>query len=178
MEIEFTNQKNDYLIFQLWQVSKSQRTKNRRIRNRFAIPVILIVIGIQAAILNYTLYFILSVTTSLAWFILYPYYFRWLYINHYSRHIDEYYKNIVNKTGRIKITDEYLESNDEGGSSKILLPEIKFIEEIGSHFFVQLKSGLTLILPKDRIDSINDFIGLIENKTGLKKVKNLDWKWK
>ena len=114
------------------------------------------------------------------WFFFSTFYQRWIYKKYYSKFIDENYKDRIGEISKIGIEEDMLKIENNSNNGNINLSEVGSIEEISSHVFLNLKSKISIILPKKMAgeENIAKFIEEIENKTGIKRIKNLEWRWK
>lgn len=182
MIINYQLEANDFLQYQLYTASKSERIKKKRLRNKIVIPLIYVVFvafylyakDISGAII----FLILGVLC----FFLYSFWERRHYIKHYEGFIKENYKNRFHKIVNIVFGNDFISSKDDSGSEvKIATSEIEEINEISSSIFIKLNIGNSLILPKDKIQNADDLILYLKELTNSLNIKyNIenDWKWK
>ena len=77
--------------------------------------------------------------------------------------------------------DNQIELSDRSGESKVNLSEISGINETGEYFYLRMRTGESLIVPKHKIDSIDVVrkkLVLLAEKLGVKFTSELDWRWK
>ncbi|MBZ4034337.1 hypothetical protein K6T82_06150 [Flavobacterium sp. 17A] len=182
MVIRYQLNANDFLQYQLYTASKSERIKKKRTRNKIIIPLI------YAAFVLFDLYkedtqgAIIFSAIGVLWFLLYPYWERRHYTKHYESFIKENYQNRFYKDIVIEFDHDFLLSKDiSGGEVKMATSEIEEINEISSVILIKLKLGNSLILPKDKIQNLDDVIPFLkELANGLNVKYNIenDWKWK
>ncbi|MDH8701316.1 hypothetical protein M2138_000657 [Dysgonomonadaceae bacterium PH5-43] len=161
MKLEFTIDEQDFLDFQLLTASQSGRIK-RKMRSAW-IFLTLFFVGIS--ILNFY-YNYHSVTSSVIFGIFavvcglfYPRYFWWKYKKSYQTHIKDNYKNRFGETEYIEFRENVIFTKDKIGEGTINISEIDRVDETEKHFFVQIKTGVALIIPKYKItnpDEVRD----------------------
>ncbi len=177
MKLEYVIEENDFLDFQLFTASKSKRINKKKKNGWLLLTISAIVMGIYFYMnqnMLMTIYFgIVSLTCGL----FYPKYFKWRYKKHYKAYINENYSKRFGLIEIIEINDNYILSKDKIGEGKIKLSEIETINETGNHFFLKVSTGMSLIIPKDRINNPNKVRSEFE-KLGLKINNELNWKWK
>ena len=180
MEIEFSAEKEDFLVHQLFVSSRSKYTLSRRKRNRILIPVLYLAMAGLLYALNMKAASIIFAIVAVLWFFLYPLYSRWLYKRHYARHIDEHYKGQIGKKGKLSVTEEHIGLVNEASDSKVKLSEVKNIFELPAHFLIQLESGVSLVIPKEKVasDLLCKFIEKLEEFTKMKRKDETNWKWR
>lgn len=182
MIISYQLNANDFLQYQLYTASKSERIKKKRRRNKIIVPLIYIVFvafylyskDIKGAVIFFTL--------GCLWFFLYSFWERRHYIKHYEGFIKENYNNRFYKDIIFEFGHDLISSKDISGSEvKIATSEIDEINEISSSIFIKLNIGNSLILPKDKIQNIDDvipFLRELANSLNVKYNIENDWKWK
>ena len=176
MKIEYLIQEEDFLKYQLFTASKSERI-NRKKRNGW--------IGLTIGSLLFALYFYNSDKDFLTYYfvvvamitgLFYPKYFKWRYKKHYRTYIKENYKNRFNERAQLEFTPEYIESKDKTGEGKIKTSELKEISETSDHFFVKLSTGMSLIIPKKEFSDLNQLRGQLE-QLNIPIKDELNWEW-
>ena len=176
MTLEYKISQQDFLDFQLFTASKSERI-NKKKRNGW----ILLTLG---SILI-ALYFYLNQNNAMAIYfaliaiacgLFYPKYFKWRYKKHYKTYIEENYSKRFDQVEILQINDDSILSKDRTGEGKMNLSEIEKIDETGNHFFLKLSTGFSLIIPKKGLDHPDElrkrFRGL-----GLTLNDETNWKW-
>jgi len=156
MTIEYKIDENDFLTHQLFLASKSDRIKKKRDKNKIIIPIIYFALGVFFLVKNENLVaFILFSLVGFLWYFFYPIWERRHYINHYKGFIKENYKGKVNLMATIVFNNEFIIAKDQASESKVFTTEVLEIVEISSAIYVRLKSGQSIILPKDKITNFD-----------------------
>ncbi|MBI5539056.1 MAG: hypothetical protein HY951_03290 [Bacteroidia bacterium] len=172
--------KDDFLRYHLYTVSKSRKTKFKRIRSWILLTISFLLFGLilsesEDKFLMYYFYCFGLITL-----IFYPFYNSWYYKRHYKKHIVEHYKNKIGIECEISFNEEYLFSKDNVGEGKIKLSEIEVITEILENLFIKINSGDTIIISK-KIPEYNLFNEVLKEVSMDNKIpwnKELDWKWR
>lgn len=177
MTLEYKIDEQDFLDFQLFTASKSDRI-NKKKRNGW----ILLTIGsIVVALYFYlnenvamTIYFGL---VAIACGLFYPKYFKWKYKKHYKTYIKENYSKRFGQIEALEINNDYIFSKDKTGEGKINISEIERVDETDNHFFLKISTGLSLIIPKKELENVDE---LRENfkEIGLTVNNETNWTWK
>lgn len=180
MKIEYALDKKDFLIHQLFAASQSQRIKRKRMRNWLLPPALYIAAGLLLMFLLTITYLFAFACIALVWLLFYPFYARYLYRQHYARHIDEHYKNRIGRRATLEFDEKALVITDESSESKLQYSEIAGITGITSHIFIGLKTDASIIIPRDKIatDDLGNVIALLTEKTGVRYTDIGNWKWK
>jgi hypothetical protein len=110
----------------------------------------------------------------------YPIYQKYRYKKHFSKFIAENYQYRFGKECVIDFQPDFIYSKDITGESTINTKEIFQISEINTHFFMKLKSGEALIIPKALVPEktfLLDLTAIFQNPDIVIN-KELDWQWK
>ena len=176
-----TLDENDYLTYQLYIASKTPRIRKTRIRSwifttiTFALLAFLFFRSDNSFL---TIYFLIAAGLSLIFF---PVYSRWRYKNHYLKHIKETYKNRFGLECSLTITDDSITTQDKTGEVRINTSEIEEINEIRDFYFLKSKSGVSIIISKNKsenIETIEKAIKLLIQNKNIRHNIDLEWKWK
>jgi hypothetical protein len=177
MKLEINLSKDDFLQHQLYKASKRRTIKIQRLRNSIILSAFIIFLGIYAYIqTKYISFIFFFCVASVIEFLTYPLYLRILYKRHYSKFINENYKNKIENKFSLEILNGFIISKDSESKSelKIDIKEIKEIVEIKKNYFIVLDGISSVILPKNT--ETNDFINNIINNYNIGLNKELNWK--
>ncbi|MGY5353468.1 YcxB family protein [Wenyingzhuangia sp. IMCC45467] len=178
MNINFQLTNSDFLEYQLYNSSKSPSHKKKRFKSRIIVPVIYLFFGLYLANVNDDNGIgIKFAGIGILWFVIYPTYSKWRYKKHFQKHIEENYKNRINKSVEIKFKEDFIYTKDFTSESKINSAELKEFIETKKHFFIKLTTELSLIVPKHSIESIVEFKKKLTD-LGVEYKNELNWKWK
>ena len=181
MTIDYEIDETDFLTYQLFVASKSDRIKKKRQRSKVILPLIYIAFGLLFLFQDKVSLAILFFIIGLLWFLIYPIYERRHYIKHYKGFIKENYKYRLGRTAFLEFNNEYILAKDNGSESKILTTELEEICEIPTSIFVKLKGGQSFILPKDKIDDFDKVKARLKELADHLKIKYNNeekWEWK
>ncbi|MGA9639022.1 YcxB family protein [Flavobacterium sp.] len=181
MKIQYALNENDFLEHQLFTASKTERINKQR--RKSWIMVTFSFFALSILFLNnenrFLLYYFLGF--GVISLIFYPLYQRNHYKRHYRNFIKETYKNRFNETATLIFEEDYIETNDLSGETKIYYSAFEETNEIKDYYFLKLKTGGSIIIPKMKIDNIENFkieLNRISEKYNLKNNVELNWKWK
>ena len=177
MTINYQLTNSDFLEYQLYTSSKSELHKKRRFRSRIIIPIIYLVLGLFANQSGKFGIGIAFVIFGILWFVFYPLYSKWRYKNHFKKHVEENYKNRINKPVEIDFDENSVNAKDFTSESKINGTELKELIETKNHFFIKLTTDLSLIVPKHSVENQTEFKKRV-TELGAEYVDELNWKWK
>ena len=119
---------------------------------------------------------IVFVAVAIFWYAMYPLYAQWRYKRYFEKHVEENYKNRINKPVELIIDENAVNAKDFTSESKINGSELKELIETKNHFFIKLTSDLSLIVPKHSVEDQPEFKKLL-TELGAKYVDELDWEW-
>lgn len=183
MKISYQIKEGDYLTHQLYTVSKSKPIRRKRLLFWLIAPI-------AYASFGYISYFQLRqydvgmVMGGLAifWLIAYPFYSKWNFKRHYSKHIKTHLKDQFDQTVALELGDKHLIIKDaKDNSSNIAFDSLKEIVELPDHFLIRLAANSSIILPKrefEEIQELQKFLGLIVTRHNTPFRKDLKWKWR
>lgn len=179
MEFEFKINEEDFLTFQLYNASKSEKIKKNRKRSRSTISILYLIVTVIFLLLqNYTMAFGFFLI-SILWFVFYPMYERKKYVRQFKRYVAENFQESFAKISKVQIKDGIWYTKNEDKESQFALGDIGEVNETGGYFFIKLKSGYVLIIPKREINEGQ--LRTILKDYALKHTfvynKELNWEW-
>ena len=181
MTLQFSLDKNDYLQHQLYIASTSKTIKKKRIKSWLTTTLIFFVLGLfssQTDNIFLTYYFFIFSIITLIFF---PFYQRYRYKKHYQKFINENYKNRFGEEINVSFEEKTIETFDISGELKINHSSLEKITETSSYIFLKVKTGGTLIIPKDKItkkDELKTKLQSLAQKIKIDYSLALDWEWK
>lgn len=177
MKLEFKIYEQDFLDFQLFNASKSDRINKKKRSGWLLWTIGSIVVTIYFYFnqnIAMTIYFgIMAIVCGL----FYPNYFRWIYKKHYRTYIKDNYSKRFGQTERLEIKEDSIITKDKTGEGRINLTEIEKVDETENHFFLKISTGLSLIIPKREIENSGGLRSNFQN-LGLIVNNERNWKWK
>ena len=181
MLAEYYIEENDFLDYQLYTASKSSLIRKKRLRNKVLVPVVYLAFGLLFIYLQNNITAVMFSAVGVLWFFLYPLWERNRYVSYYRKYIRENHKERFGRKVSIRFEKDYIYTHDNGNEGKISTYEIEEINDIPKLILLKLKTGQSLIIPKNKIADLNDLIaGLKEQAVALKVRFNTEpeWKWK
>ena len=106
----------------------------------------------------------------------YPKYFRWRYKKHYHTYIIENYSKRFGELATLEFNPDSIFSRDKTGEGKLNLSEIEKVDETKSHFFLKVSTGMSLIIPKNKIDNPHK-LGMKFRELRLTVNDENNWSW-
>jgi hypothetical protein len=181
LKIEFWLEAEDYLNYELFTVSKSERFRKKRMRSRIILPTMFGLLALVALNNADIALAIIFGILGLTWLLFYPAYEGRSYRKHYKKHIDEFYRNRFGKFATVEFDKESMFIKDEGSETKIQLTEISDINEIGSSIYINIKTGGALIIPKGRVKNLPELITRLKEiaaKLHVEYMLHEAWEWR
>lgn len=181
MTYTFSLSQSDYLNHQLFLASTVQNFR-QQFRNTQIIWVLaFLLIAFDLYIEKKLFAAAVFAIIGLGWAIFYPAYAKNHQQKHFEKHINIFLADKFDKICTITIDDQLLHSEEENYDMKIGISEVKHIYETRDYFYAQLKSGLTFIFPRQKIENANvleDQLRDIATKNQIRYTEMMDWKWK
>lgn len=181
MRIEYTLEKIDFLKYQLFAASTSERIIKSRKNSRIRLPIVYLILGLLLFAFADMIFALIFIGIGVVWYLLHPYFMKKRYIRHFTKYIDENYQNRFGKTVTIDFDGEYIISTDYLGESKLKIREIAEINEIKDYVFLRFSSGESLIIPNDKLENVNELKNIltkIVSDLSINHNIDLDWQWK
>lgn len=176
MIYEYRLDEGDFLEYQLFTVSKSDRMQKKKRNSRLfltlgalGIAVYFYAIGTVGMAFNFGL---IALLTSL----FYPKYYKWRYKKHFSSFIRTNYTSRFNELSSIEITSSQIIAKDPSGEGRVQISEVEKVSETKDHFFLLIKSGDSLIIPKKQIANTSDLKADFRRHNILIE-DELEWVW-
>jgi hypothetical protein len=176
MKFEYQIEEQDYLDFQLYTASKSPRFFKKQRNGQYFITICSLILAcyfIYAKDWGMTAYFGLS---TVVFFLFYPRYFKWRQKVHYIKYIRRNYKNLFGRSEEMEVKGKTIHLVNASGSGEIKAAELTKFIETGKHFFIQMKSGASLIIPLHDLKDSTKLRSQI-NTLKIPVKKDLNWKW-
>ncbi len=178
MTIEYSLTEDDFLEYQFYIASKSKLNRKRRTQARIFISLAYLILGAYFLYQheNYVIGGAL-VIFAVSWFVLYPYYSKWRYRRYLKGFIRENYSNRVNQSATLILDSDAIEAKSGSSKSSIAYSEIESLIERENHFFIQLVTNLSLIVPKRALMNDAELISKLTSH-GAKYLDEAEKIWK
>ena len=181
MKIDYHLDEDDFLTHQLFIASRSPRIQLKRKRSRISVPIVYSIIGILFLVQEQFGLMFVFVFLGFLWYVFYPKWDKRRFIKHYQKFIQETYKERFGVVVSLEIGDAYMWARDEANESKIAVTEVTEICEISSTIYMLLRSGQTLILPKNKINdlgSLTKTLHELADRLAISYTVNHHWSWR
>ena len=178
MKIEYTLTEEDFLEYQLYTTSKSESIAKKRLIAKFAVPLMYILIGLAFYFYNNNQNAILiCIFLSALWLLVYPFYSKYRYKQFYLKNIKRNYIDRLDHVDALKLgNNNYFYIIEQGKEGKIKTADVDKLIELKNHFFLQIKKGGAIIIPKNYVLNTETFKKIIID-LNIDYVNDTDWKW-
>ena len=177
MTLEYKINEQDFLDFQMFTASKSDRINKKKRNGWILLTVSSIVVALYFYLNQNTAMTVYFGLVAIACGLFYPRYFKWRYKKHYKTYIRENYSKRFGQVETLELDNNYIFSKDKTGEGKINLSEIERIDETRNHFFLKISTGLSLLIPKKELEGIDELREKFK-AIGLAVNDETNWKWK
>lgn len=177
--MNFTLSGEDYLPYTLYHISTLKTEKRLRTKAWIAVTTAFFLFGALLFIYGDTFIVYFYSATALILIITFPYFHKYRLKKQHGNFVKEAYKNNIGEEIRLSFEESQVKTNKTSGASTINYASIDKIVEIKSLYFIVLKDGKYLIIPKRGTDNISVETKLMElaAKLEIPFSKELDWKW-
>ncbi len=181
MTLTFSLNEYDYLQHQLYVASTSASLKARSRRSWLTIVVLVLIISWFFFDSNNALTGWALVVYALLTLIFYPAFQKRNYKKYYRKYVATNFNYRFGKLVTITFLDTQIFMQDVSGETKLHLYELKGMTEIKEFYFLHLRSGGSIILPKYKFENIKvvrEKLLEICGQLNIVFTEHLDWKWK
>jgi hypothetical protein len=181
MLIDYKIDENDFLTYQLFIASRSERIQKKRRRSQLSVPLFYIALGMLFYFYDQSSLTVVFSIIGVLWYFLYPIWEKTHYVKHYKAFVKENYKLNKRENATIEFNNDFIFAKNEGSESKILTKEFEVITEIPTLIFIKLKEGQSIILSKQKIIEIDALTIKLKELAVYLDIKYeivLDWEWK
>ncbi|AFM04371.1 hypothetical protein Fleli_1986 [Bernardetia litoralis DSM 6794] len=178
MKIEYTLTEEDFLEYQLYITSQSKSIQKKRLIAKFTVPLMYIFIGIFFYFYNNNQNAILiCIFLAALWLLIYPLYSKYRYKRFYLNHIKKKYTDKLDHVDALKLgNNNYFYVKEQGKEGKVKTTDADKLIELKDHFFLQMKKGGAIIIPKTYVLNGEAFKQQIAN-LNIAYLNDTDWKW-
>lgn len=177
ISLNFKLQNSDFLAYHLYASSKSKNQNRQRLMVRILVPafyfLLYLTLFLRYGIRVIDLWLVLF---AISWLAFYPLYSKWKYKRHFLKTVEENYQNRINQPISIRLEEDQIFIKDFTSESTIETSAIKELIETKDHFFIKLKTEISLIIPKEAIENHSEFKDRLA-LFGAQYIDELNWKW-
>ncbi len=181
MKFEYKLNENDYLQHQLYTASKTERIKKQRRNSWLFVSLTFVIVSLLSFQNEDKFASYVPIILGIISFIFYPIYLRSYYKKHYHKFIKDTYKNRFGENSVVQFFENEVLTNDSDTESRVKYSAFEEFNEIGDYIFLKLKSSGSFVIPKLKIENLEELkmeLNNIAKKYNIKQNVELDWKWK
>jgi len=171
MKLEYEIKEQDFLEFQLFTASQSKKIYRKKLKGWIFTTLFFVILSAYFYFDYNNILAICYGICAIIFGLFYPKYFAWRYRKHYKSYIKENYSYRFGKKEYIEINNQFIFHRDKTGEGTINMSEIEKIDETEKHFFVRVKAGVSLIIPKNEIQNSDEVRAKFES-LGFSVIKN------
>ncbi len=180
MQIEFMLHENDYVTYQLYEASKSERLKKERRQGKIITPLTFFIIGLLFLKTEGILFACIFTAIGIMWMLYYSYNYKQKLYLHYKQYVHEVFKNRYGQICTFEFNHDFICEKTEVSECRYAATQIETINEIPRHILIKLKSGGSCIIPKDKMaqpellrENLKELAAFLHIDYNMQ----LDWKW-
>jgi len=156
MKITYEINEEDFLEFQVHKASISQRIQRKKRNQHIGLTIGCFIVAIYFYLVEnwtMTIFFILY---GIICGLFFKRYFDWRYKKHYKAHIKENYKKRFGQIEELEFLPDVIKAKDIIGEGTIRIKEIDRIDETNEHYLLNISTGQTIIIPKNKVENIRE----------------------
>lgn len=176
MLFTFKIEQNDFLTFQLYTVSKSLNVLKTRQRGRFLTSIAGLLLAINLFVTGSYIAGVLMLAVAILTYSFYPRYHRWRLKNHFIKYSKKNYGSHFGQEESLETNKDFIISKNIAGEGKVKVSELDSLIELSDYFFLKMKNGSSIIIPKRFLENSTDFINEI-GKYNIPLTQELNWKY-
>jgi len=158
MLFTFEIEPKDFLTFQLYTISQSPNVLRTRRRGRLLTSVAGLLLSLNLFVTGSFIPALFMLVTAVISYAFYPKYHRWRLKSHFIKYSKKNYASQFGKEESLETFKDYILSKNVSGEGKVKMDELDRLTEIADHFFLKMRTGSSLILPKRFIQNDSELI--------------------
>ncbi|MFA9211172.1 MAG: hypothetical protein ACEQR5_05060 [Moraxellaceae bacterium] len=181
MKLSFPLAVQDYLDYQLYTVSRSEKAMRKRLIGRLLFPIIYLLVGIIFIIDKNFTFVAFNLILAVLWYFFYPISERKRYENTFRRSIERDLKPHLNQVGSIEWTSNEIIARENDQEAIVNEKDVAAIVELHAVILIQLHNKHNFILPKRKIDNLADVVSYLQakcTKLSIPYIDHSNWHWK
>ena len=176
MTLKFNISEKDFLTFQLYTLSKSEKVQQRMKRGRIFATILGVILAFNLFITEAFYAGIIMIVGIGLIYYFYPQYHKWRMKRNFAKYIKHNYHERFDKEEELTIHDKGILSKNMSGEGEIPKEELTKLMEIQDLFLIGMKNGAAIIIPKKGIGEASRLKSALKN-IGVGYVAELDWKY-
>lgn len=181
MKLSFPLAVQDYLDYQLYSVTRSEKAMRKRLIGRLLFPIIYLLVGIIFIIDKNFTFVAFNFILAVLWYIIYPISERKRYENTFRRSIERDLTPHLNEAGSIEWTNNEIIARVNDQEAIVNEKDVAAIIELHAVILIQFYNKHNFILPKRKIENLSDVLSYLQSKCTKLSIPFIDhtnWQWK
>lgn len=180
MKLSFRLDTQDYLDYQLYTVSRSEKAMRKRLIGRLLFPIIYLLVGIIFIIDKNFTFVAFNLILAVLWYFFYPISERKRYENTFRRSIE---RNLTAdaEVGSIEWGNNEIYASEKDQEARVAERDVVAIVALKNILLIQLQNKHNFILPKDKIDQLDEVVSFLQakcTKLSIPFIDHSNWQWK
>lgn len=180
MIFNYSLDQDDYLTYLFYSTSKSKKVQKRRSLNKLILMIMYVVTGMYLHDRNG------PIASAIFFLLCFPLYFLYntfekkQYLKHFKKFINHHFIDRIGKEASIELAENNFHVVDDE-DNWYAYEDIESVTETNALIIIQLKSGVAILLPKNKIQNVDALIEKLSQMASLKNIvlnKEPAWKWK
>lgn len=180
MKSEYHLDHEDYMSYLQFSTTLSKKVQKRRALNKLVLMIVIVATGFLLYSRNGPFASGLFFLLCLPLYFFYGVFEKKQFNRHFKRFINDHFKGTLGKPSSIELLDASFHVIDDEDNI-YAYSDIEEIRETESLIIIQLKKGLAILLPKNKLQNVSAFIELLNREIVEHNIpfhRQLDWKWK
>jgi len=180
MDFKYNVQREDFLNFQLFQISQTEEFQSKMSRQRMTISLFLIALAVYLGVEKMYLFSGIAVVLAGLWFFLLPQRMKRLYKTKYDAEIGDKFVKRFGVEATLSVTDTTIRTADSGGYAEKRWAEVAKIVHLSSMTLVIFQDKNTFILPQATTENYHHLIQFMDkrgNELNKEIIDKTGWKW-
>lgn len=181
MKLSFPLTVQDYLDYQLYNVTCSKKAMRKRLIGRLLFPVIYILVALVFIVDENYLFVSFNLALAVLWYFFYPMSERKRYEKIFRRTIERDLKPYLNQVGSLEWgpTTIYASANNE--EARVAETDVAAIVALNEVILIQLHNKHNFIVPKRAIENSDETVRYLQAKCAKLAIPYTDhsaWRWR
>ncbi|GAB6123285.1 YcxB family protein [Dysgonomonas termitidis] len=182
LELNYDFDEEDFLQLQMYFASKDEMQIKQRKKEKYKIMGLSFLCGLLLFFdEGYRLLSYFFLGSSVFFFAIYPWWSVWFYKRMYRKHISESSRADFPYNTKLLFGNDVIELETKKGHRHFSVNDMDAIIETGYYFFITMSYEVTIIIPKHRINNVEEVrthLLRYNEYSHVSFVEDLNWKWR
>lgn len=180
MKFTYTLAAEHFVTQILFRISQNEKEMKRLKYGQTIIPFLQVVLAVWMFAKGSYFVAVGFLVMAAVWLIFYPKMMKKRYFTSYTAYVQNNYQKAFGLEVNVEITDATITASDAFNTSTIEINNVKEIVEISEMIMIVLKSGQSVILPKEATSNFEElriYLKDFSQRLSIPYLEKLDWKW-